>query len=85
LALHEAQQRCAELTENQRAHGLSDQEQAELMALFHEIELFNAQQLRRLVNLANIRQASLEELMQHLAVQPVSFSPPTTTTDHTHV
>lgn len=48
------------------------------MALVDEIELLNAQQLGQLVELANIRRVSLDELMQHLAVQPVSFSPPTT-------
>ena len=68
-----AQQRCAELTKKQRAQRLSAEEQAELMALVDEIEVLNARRLGYLVELANIRQTSLEELMRRLGVKAISY------------
>ncbi len=67
------QQRCAELTKKQRAEGLSDEEQAELMTLVDEVELLNAQRLACLVELANIRQISVDELMTNLQIKPLSY------------
>jgi hypothetical protein len=67
------QRRCAELTKKQRAGGLSDQEQAELMTLVDEIELLNARRLGYLVELANIRQISVDELMASLQLKPLTY------------
>ena len=69
----ETHRRCAELTKKQRARGLSDQEQAELMALVDEIELLNARRLGYLVELANIRQVSLDDLMASLQIKPLTY------------
>lgn len=65
--------RCAELTKKQRAAGLSDQEQAELMTLVDEIELLNARRLGYLVELANIRQISVNELMASLQIKSLTY------------
>lgn len=67
------QRRCAALTKKQRAGGLSDEEQAELMTLVDEIELLNARRLGHLVELANIRQISVDELMANLQIKPLSY------------
>ena len=69
----ETQQRCAELTGKQRAQGLSDREQAELTALVDEIEVLNAMRLGFLVELANIRQISTEELMRRMEIKPITY------------
>ena len=69
----EMHQRCAELTAKQRAQGLSDQEQAELTALVDEIEVLNAGRLGFLVELANIRQISTEELMRRMEIKPITY------------
>jgi hypothetical protein len=70
--------RCAELTKKQRAAGLSDQEQAELMTLVDEIELLNAQRMGYLVELANTRCVSMDELIQRLEFKPLAYYPLTT-------
>ncbi|MFO7631722.1 MAG: hypothetical protein R6W76_04230 [Caldilinea sp.] len=69
----EMHRRCAELTKKQRAGGLSDQEQAELMTLVDEIELLNARRLGYLVELANIRQISVDELMASLQIKSLTY------------
>ena len=69
----EIHRRCAELTKKQRGRGLSDQEQVELMAVVEEIELLNARRLGYLVELANIRQVSLDDLMASLQIKPLTY------------
>ena len=69
----EIHRRCAGLTKKQRGRGLSDQEQAELMAVVEKIELLNAQRLGYFVELANIRQVSLDDLMASLQIKPLTY------------
>ena len=67
------QQRCAELTRKQRTQGLVEQERDELMALVDEIEAVNATRMGYLVELAHIRQISVDELMQRLEISPITY------------
>ena len=67
------QQRCAELTRKQRIQGLVEQERDELMALVDEIEEVNARRMGYLVELAHIRQISVDELMQRLEIRPITY------------
>jgi transcription initiation factor IIF auxiliary subunit len=68
------QQRCAELTRRQRTQlGLVQLEQDELMALVDEIEEVNARRMGYLVELAHIRQISVDELMQRLEIRPITY------------
>lgn len=67
------QQRCAELTRKQRIQGLVEQERDELMALVDEIEEVNAGRLGYLVELAHIRQISVDELMRRLEIRPITY------------
>ena len=65
--------RCADLTNRQRAKGLSESEQVQLSALVDEIELVNARRLSFLAELAQINEVSIEEMMQRLDIQPITY------------
>jgi hypothetical protein len=67
------QQRCSELTRKQRTQGLGQKEQAELLALVDEIEALNARRMGYLVELAHIRQISVDELMRRLEIRPITY------------
>lgn len=65
--------RCAELTHKQSAGGLSEREEEELSSLIDEIEIKNAQRVGYLVDLAELRHTTLDELMTALEVAPFAY------------
>ncbi len=69
----QVKQTVSELTEKMRNETITEAEHAELMALVDEIEQLNAERLRYLVQLAHLRSMSLDELMQTLEIEPLSY------------
>lgn len=69
----EIQARCATLTDKQRRSVLTPQEEMELTALIDEIEELNASRSGYILQLANLRGVSMEELMQSLEIKPLSY------------
>jgi hypothetical protein len=67
------QARCATLTDKQHNSFLTSQEQDELAALIDEIEELNARRTGYILQLANLREVSLNELMQSLELKPLSY------------
>ena len=65
--------RCAELTGKQRSGLLEEEEEEELSAIVDEIEIRNAQRVSNLVDLAELRQTTLDELMSALAIAPFTY------------
>lgn len=66
-------QRCTELTAKLRNETITAEEQAELTALVDEIEQLNAERLGHLVQLAQLRGVPLDDLMQTLEIEPLSY------------
>jgi hypothetical protein len=60
------------LRAKKEAETLIDDEYNTLIKLSNTIELFGAQRLEALANLAQLRQVSLSELMEILSIQPVT-------------
>lgn len=56
------------LTQKQQANTLSAQEDAELLRVIEQIEQFDAERVQHLVTLAQLRQVSLDKLMQDLGI-----------------
>jgi hypothetical protein len=67
------QQRCAKLTAKARAGTITDAEHAKLVNLVDEIEQLNAKRLDYLVQLAQIRGVTLDELMGVLELAPLAY------------
>lgn len=65
--------RCAALTSKQRAGLLGEKEEEELSTIIDEIEIKNAQRVGYLVDLAELRQTTLDELMAALEVAPFAY------------
>lgn len=65
-------QRYGELTEKLRAESISIAERQELHRLIDQIELADAERLQHLIELAQLRGVSLDELMDQLGIQPPS-------------
>lgn len=62
-------QRYEELKAKRRALTLTDDEHAELIAISDQIEIANARRIGALIQLADLRQTSLEALMAKLGIQ----------------
>ncbi len=62
-------QRYHELLDKRREERLTPDEQAALIVLSDHIEEVNAHRIEHLVELARLRQTSLETLMQHLGIK----------------
>lgn len=62
-------QRYEELKVKRRALTLADDEHAELIAISDQIEIANARRIAALIQLADLRQTSLEALMAQLGIQ----------------
>ncbi|MEE8522292.1 MAG: STAS/SEC14 domain-containing protein [Thermoanaerobaculia bacterium] len=62
-------QRCRELVSKRRAETLSSEEHAELLELMDEVEKWQAERVRHLIDLAAIRGNSLSELMDELGIE----------------
>jgi hypothetical protein len=69
----ETRQRCAELTQTQAQRPLSASEREKLAELVDQMELLNAQRLRHLIALADLRQVTLDELMRQLEIKPLTY------------
>jgi hypothetical protein len=69
----EVRQRCGVLNAKARQGTITDQEHKELMNLVDQIELLNAERIGYLIRLAELRQMSLEEVMQALEIRPLSY------------
>lgn len=65
--------RLAELTERQREGTLTGGEEEEMSALIDEIETKNAQRVSCLVDLAQLRNVSLDELISSLEIAPLTY------------
>lgn len=66
----ETWERYYRLLEKRDAETLKDEEHKELLALVNQIELANAERMKCLVELARIRQVSLETIMKDLGIGP---------------
>ena len=64
---------CAVLTEKSRHGSITDTEQIRLNELVNEIELLNAERIKYLVQLAQLRQMTLPSLMSKLEIKPLSY------------
>lgn len=65
----ELQQRYDELLARRDARALSPAEHQELLQLTDQVELLEAERMAHLIELARLRQVSLEELMRQLGLQ----------------
>lgn len=61
------------LTQKQRANTLSADEYAELLQVIEQIEQFDAERVQHLVTLAQLRQVSLDKLMQDLGIRQPDY------------
>jgi hypothetical protein len=68
-----ARQRCASLTAKSRAGAISDEEHAELMGLVDKIERLNAQRLKYLARLAQLRGVTLDNIVDMLEISPLTY------------
>lgn len=67
-------QRYHELIDRRRAETLTPEEQTELIGLSDQIEAANARRIRHLIELARLRQVSLEVLMDQLVIKPPGYA-----------
>lgn len=67
-------QRYHDLLEKRRAETLTSSQQEELIALSDQIELANARRIEYLVQLAQLRQTSLDMLMKHLGLMGAEYA-----------
>lgn len=65
----ETWQRYGELKEKRRAENLTPAEQAELIALSDRIEEMNVQRMKNVIQLARLRQTSVDALMGDLGIK----------------
>lgn len=61
------------LTQKQRANTLNALEYAELLQVIEQIEQFDAERVQHLVTLAQLRQVSLDKLMQDLGIRQPEY------------
>ncbi len=74
LGLSEQQwQRYRELIAKRRAETLAAEEQKELVTLSDQIEQANARRMENLIELAKLRQVSLESQMSELGIKPYAY------------
>jgi hypothetical protein len=65
------QQRMNELIEKRQSHTISEAELGELINLTDQVELFDAERLKYLIELAHLRNVTLRDLIQQLGIKPV--------------
>jgi len=63
-----------ELIARRDARTLTAEEHEELLRLTDQVELLEAERMRRLIELAQLRQITLNELMGQLGFQPLSYA-----------
>ena len=69
----EARQRYDELNDALHAETITDDEHQELLKLIEQVEQSDAERLRNLVELAQLRQLSLDELMDQLGLRQPTY------------
>ena len=69
----DVRERCAALTAKQENKPLLASEKQELVGLIDQMEMINAQRMGHLLSLANLRQISLDEVMDQLEIKPLSY------------
>ncbi|MGB5598705.1 MAG: hypothetical protein WBM66_08285 [Thiothrix litoralis] len=67
------QSRYDALTQQQRADSLTQDEYDELNNIIEQIELFDAERVQHLVNLATLRQVTLDKLMKDLGIHQSDY------------
>ena len=65
------QQQLNELIEKRQAATISEKELQELIGLTNRVELFDAERLEHLIELAHLRSVPLENLIRQLGIKPV--------------
>ncbi len=68
------QRRYDELLARRDARTLTSEEHEELLALTDQIELLEAERMKRLIELAQLRRITLDELMNQLGLQPPFYA-----------
>jgi hypothetical protein len=68
------QRRYEELLARRDDQTLSDAEHQELLALTDQVELLEAERMKHLLALAELRQVSLDAVMQQLGLQPLAYA-----------
>ncbi len=72
--LQAVQERFALLNARRQAETLTAAEHQELLGLIDQVEQADAQRLQYLIELAQIRELSLDELMGQLGIQPPEYA-----------
>jgi Glu-tRNA(Gln) amidotransferase subunit E-like FAD-binding protein len=65
------QQRLNELIEKRQSYTITEDELHELIKLTDQVELFDAERLKHLIELAHLRNVTLRDLIQQLGIKPV--------------
>ena len=68
------QRRYDELLARRDTRTLTSEEHEELLALTDQVELLEAERMRRLIELAQLRRITLDELMDQLGLQPPFYA-----------
>ncbi len=68
----ETQQRLNELIEKRQSYTITEDELQELIKLANQAEMFDAERLEHLIELAHLRNVPLHDLIQQLGLKPVS-------------
>lgn len=69
----ELRRRCTDLTRKQRAGDLTETEYQELSNVIDEIEILNAKRIGYLVELAELREITLDEVIAALELAPLNY------------
>ncbi len=65
------QQRLNELIDKRQSHTISPPELEELIRLTDQVEAFDVERLKHLIELAHLRGVTLDELIKKLGIKPV--------------
>jgi len=65
------QQRLNELIEKRQSYTITEDELQELIQLTGQVEMFDAERLKHLIELAHLRDVPLNDLIQQLGIKPV--------------
>ncbi|MCP4659502.1 MAG: STAS/SEC14 domain-containing protein [bacterium] len=68
------QQRYDELTAKRRAESLTSEEHRELLELIDRVERGDAERVRALTGLAQLRKITVKELMDELGIRPPAYA-----------
>jgi hypothetical protein len=65
------QQRLNELIEKRQSYTITEDELQELINLTNQVEMFDAERLKHLIELAHLRDVPLDDLIRQLGIKPV--------------